>query len=283
MRRANFFDSATAKIILINVVVYVLFIVGSLFVGLDRMLSYFALQPESIIHGEKLWTLITSMFIHVQVWHLFVNMFSLFFVGRFVEKIIGKKRFSVFYVLSGIFAGLFWAFLSGYFAVTPMLSSVLGSPTIWGIGASGAIFGLVGILAVLAPRAKVFLIAGPLIVILLETLLVAVFNKKGIADVAPYSSLLSLLSIGVMIYFAVAIFSMMSFDAKTRRIGLPLEMSMWVLPIVAIVPLVIISIFVDLPIGNMAHLGGLIAGLIYASILKKKYPRRSRMISRMFK
>ena len=55
-----------------------------------------------------------------------------------------------------------------------------------------------------------------------------------------------------------------------------------VLPIVAIVPLIIVGLFVSLPIGNTAHLGGLIAGLGYGFYLRKKYPRKTRMISQQF-
>ena len=46
-----------------------------------------------------------------------------------------------------------------------------------------------------------------------------------------------------------------------------------ILPIIAILPLVVISIFKDLPIGNMAHFGGLLVGLSYAYYLKTKFCR----------
>ena len=60
-------------------------------------------------------------------------------------------------------------------------------------------------------------------------------------------------------------------------------MPFWVLPIVAIVPLVVIGLFVPLPIGNTAHFGGLIAGLLYGIYLKKKYKRRAQIISKFFR
>ena len=50
-------------------------------------------------------------------------------------------------------------------------------------------------------------------------------------------------------------------------------MPFWFLPIVAIVPLVIIGLFIELPIGNTAHLGGLIAGFAYGYYLKQKTKR----------
>ena len=49
--------------------------------------------------------------------HLFVNMFSLYFIGNFLEMIIGKKRFFWLYLISGLFAGLFFAFFAFVFVV----------------------------------------------------------------------------------------------------------------------------------------------------------------------
>ena len=57
-------------------------------------------------------------------------------------------------------------------------------------------------------------------------------------------------------------------------------MPFWLLPLVAIVPLVIIGLFVELPIGNTAHFGGFLAGVVYGFYLRKKYSRKIRMLER---
>jgi membrane associated rhomboid family serine protease len=282
-KRTSFFDSATGKIIVLNVSIFILFTLLSLFIDINLLISFLALQPASLIKGEKIWTLLTSMFLHVEFWHLFVNMFSLYFIGSFVEELIGKKRFYIFYIISGIFAGVFWSILSGYLSITPILTSIIGDPLIFGVGASGALFGLIGILAVVTPFAKVFLIAGPILALLAQYLIYGIFQNYGLTELMPYSSILTLFEIIIMIYFIFAIFSMISFNPRTRRIALPIKLEMWVLPIIAIVPLIILSIFLQLPIGNIAHLGGLIAGLLYAYYLKKKYPKKTKMIRGMFK
>jgi len=75
---------------------------------------------------------------------------------------------------------------------------------------------------------------------------------------------------------------MFSFNPRLRRFAIPLGMPFWVLPIVAIVPLVIVGLFVQLPIGNTAHFGGLIAGLFYGNYLKNKYRNKTAMIRRRF-
>ena len=139
-----------------------------------------------------------------------------------------------------------------------------------GVGASGAIFGLLGLLAVLTPRKKIYLIAGPLIALILEFTLFAFIKNE---------NLLSILIILVNIYFFIAIFAMFS---PFKKIAVPIEMSLWVLPIVAIVPLVVIGLFISLHIGNMAHLGGLVAGLIYGFYLRSKYKKKVYLLNRMF-
>jgi membrane associated rhomboid family serine protease len=75
---------------------------------------------------------------------------------------------------------------------------------------------------------------------------------------------------------------MFSFNPKFIKIALPVKMSFWILPIFAILPLVLISLVIPLPIGNTAHFGGLIAGLIYACYLKKKYKKKTEIIKKYF-
>jgi len=212
------------------------------------------------------------MFAHAGLGHLFVNMFTLFFIGGFVEKLIGKKRFLGIYLASGIFANLFFVLVSGLFGGSLLGARIFGSPFVFGVGASGALFGLIGILAVLTPRAKVYLIAGPLVAIILQFILSRIID----------GAFIDVLSLFVNIYFIFSLFAILSFNPSLRRFALPVKMPFWILPFVAIVPLIFIGLFITLPIGNMAHLGGLIAGLVYAVYLRKKFPRKTRMIERHF-
>ena len=95
------------------------------------------------------WRLVTPMFLHVNLLHLIVNMYSLWIVGPYVEKLYGSAKFAVFWVLTGV-AGL----VASYLTVRPGMSvgSIArflfknGDPP--SAGASGALFGLVGVLFV---------------------------------------------------------------------------------------------------------------------------------------
>jgi membrane associated rhomboid family serine protease len=174
------------------------------------------------------------MFSHVLFFHIFANMFSLFFVGNFLERIIGGKRFLLVYLLSGLLGGIFFG-----------ASGFIFNDNTPGIGASGAVFGILGVLAVLVPYSRIYLIAGPLILLLVQFAL------------SPFipANLYGVFSMAVNLLILVMIFAILSFNPSFRKIAVPVELPMWVLPFVAIVPLVAIGFFVDLPIGNSAHIG----------------------------
>jgi len=272
MEIRRFLNSYTSWIILINVVIFIISLAGIYFLGEEKFFSLFALQPASILAGKKLWTLLTSMFIHGGFAHLFFNMFSLFFIGSFIERLVGKKRYIIFYLLAGIFAGVFFAIVSILFGNSVMGAKIFGNPLIYGVGASGAIFGLLGLLAVLTPKNRVYLIAGPLVAIIIQSIIDAIGN-------VPFAGVISFI---LSAYVIFSIFAVFSFNPKIRKFSLALEMPFWILPIIAIVPLVVIGFFVNLPIGNMAHLGGLIAGILYGLYLRHRYPKKTSMISKFF-
>jgi membrane associated rhomboid family serine protease len=239
----------------------------------QTLCNYLAIQPNNLFLNNYYWTLLTSMFSHGSFFHLFVNMISLYFLGNFLEMILGKKRFFWLYLISGIFAGLFFALLAFYFGDSWFGVRIFGNAESFAVGASGAIFALAGALALLTPRNKVYLIAGPIFAIVFQSVF-EIFVKS-----AALSSLISFL---VSAYIFLCIFAMFSFNPVLRRVALPIQMSFWILPFAAIIPLIVIGFFVALPIGNMAHLGGLIAGVIYGLYLRLKYKKKTQIISNYF-
>ena len=101
-KKINFDFSLTVWLIIFTTIFSIIF-----FVIPDEFVNKFiALDPFYILKLTSLWTFITSIFAHAGIFHLLINMFSLFFVGRLVEKLLGRKRYFWFYLISGIFAGL---------------------------------------------------------------------------------------------------------------------------------------------------------------------------------
>ncbi len=121
---------------------------------------YFALQPAHLAAGEYAWTLVLHMFVHGGALHLFVNMFVLFSLGGLCERLVGKRRFFLMYLLAGIFAGGLSVAAALLFG-TGAGSALVGSPDEYMVGASGAIFALAGLLMVLLPRLRFSIIFLP--------------------------------------------------------------------------------------------------------------------------
>jgi len=120
--------SLTNWIIIINLIVFlVLLILISVF-DIDyfesTILPFIALQPDLFFKGNII-PLFVHMFVHIDIGHLLANMISLFFIGNFVEKLIGRKRFFWLYLFSGLFAGLFYVNLAYFFGVPVLDPSVL--------------------------------------------------------------------------------------------------------------------------------------------------------------
>ena len=126
----------------------------------DIIADEFVMVPQNVIHGQRLYTLITSMFMHAGWLHLFGNMLFLYIFGDNVEDVLGHGGYLVFYIVSGL-AAAFAHILSIFF--TPMLSDLVGIPissdlTAGVVGASGAISGVLGAYLVLYPKAKILTI-----------------------------------------------------------------------------------------------------------------------------
>lgn len=113
------------------------------------------------VDDGAVWQLLTSTFTHVAILHLAVNMFSLYMLGSFLEPIVGRLRFLAFYLISGLAGSalVVWA----------------ASPASSTVGASGAIFGLLGVLVVLFVRAGQSL--APLLPVLLINAAITFFGN----------------------------------------------------------------------------------------------------------
>jgi len=210
-KKKRFGVSVNTILILLNLILFVVF---AILIKINpNYMDFIAIKPANILNGWYLWTFLTSMFMHGGFFHLFANMLSLFFIGSLIERILGRKRYLSLYLISGLFAGLFFILFSLLFP---------GDLNTYAVGASGALFGLIGLLMLLTPNLPVYVMFIPI----------------------------------------------------------PIKMK-YAAPGILIV-LWLISIAGNVPIGNTAHLGGLIAGLIYGTYLRKKYKNKTKYISKFF-
>lgn len=204
--------STTMKIIVVNVVCFIVF--WALMALGVLSIDHIAIKPSNILGGKYLWTFISSMFMHGSFFHLLANMFSLYFVGRLIENILGRKRYLKFYLTAGLFAGLLFV-LSAFIFPEDM--------NVYAVGASGALFGLIGSLIFLTPNLPVYVMLIPI-------------------------------------------------PIKMKYAAPGMLVILW-----------IISAAANIPIGNVAHLGGLLVGLFYGFYLKIKFPNKVRMIRNHFR
>ena len=163
-RRGGFLSQlppVTKNLVIINVIIFVATLINENF-----MIGTFALfYPTSpYFHW---WQVVTHMFMHGGFWHIFFNMYTLFIFGCVVERIIGSKKFLLFYFICGLGAvalhfGVQYLHMQSYMegaalgnaAALQNIAEIKGTPT---VGASGAIYGVLMGYAMLFPESRMTL------------------------------------------------------------------------------------------------------------------------------
>lgn len=184
----------TYSLVAINVLVFLLMVVkGVNFFEptAQQILDWGGNMSSRTLSGEW-WRLFSSIFVHIGIVHLFVNMLSLFMAGIYLESLLGRWRFLLAYVCTGVFASL----ASIWWHDPPLISA----------GASGAIFGMFGVfLALLTTRLLPSSIRNQL---LGSIGIMVVYNlvyglKAGVDNAAHIGGLISGLLIGYGFYFSL--------------------------------------------------------------------------------
>ena len=144
-------------LLLINIVIFFFFFLQDpvLTRVLRRGIMDFGAVPNDIIHGENLWTLLTSMFMHADIMHLLGNMLYLWVFGDNIEDALGHTKYLIFYLLGGLAAS--FVHIASVYGALPTLTTVwYTDPTrIPSVGASGAISAVLGAYVLLYPKARI--------------------------------------------------------------------------------------------------------------------------------
>ena len=125
----------------------------------------------------KPWTLLTAIFLHANISHLFYNLFALALFGFILENIIGTRKFLILFFVAGLIASI---------VSLPFYDRALG--------ASGAIFGIIGMLGMLRPKLMVWVYGMPMPMIMALFVwgfgdILGIFAPSGTANIAHLGGL----------------------------------------------------------------------------------------------
>ena len=177
------------SLIVVNVIMFVLQM------AVPNLTKLFLLSSVQVV--QEPWRLLTHMFVHspITLSHIFFNMFALFMFGPLLQRVVGKKQFLGLYLGTGLLAG-----------IVSVLFHIMQGSIFAGLGASGAIMGMIGVTIILLPRLKLllfFIIPMPLwaagiLWFILDTLGVFGYSFQGnVANIAHLAGMIAGLAYGV--------------------------------------------------------------------------------------
>ena len=142
--------SIVLKIIVMNTLIFLIVYLGSFFFKLSpaALVSWFVLPTSFLEIVFQPWSFVTYAFLHAGFWHLFWNMYLLYWFGLYVLNLFTSKRFLTIYLLGAINGGLFYVLAYNLFPVFNNISSNL-------MGASASVLAIVIFIATYTPDAIV--------------------------------------------------------------------------------------------------------------------------------
>lgn len=166
----NTLTPVTKNLLIINILFYLAALVLQRYgVVLNDFLALYFFKAEQF----KLYQLVSYMFLHADIAHLFFNMFALFMFGPAIERICGMKLFLIFYMVCGIGAGIvqevtqyvYYSLTLSAYDMVNIGTEVIPMTEYLGymrtVGASGAIYGLLLAFGMFYPNAQLFIFPFP--------------------------------------------------------------------------------------------------------------------------
>ncbi len=148
----NNMPPVTKNLLIINILMFAgKFVAAKYGIDLDRILGlHFFIDP-----GFRWYQIVTYMFMHANLEHIFFNMFAVWMFGRIIEVTMGSKRFLFYYLTCGLGAGLSQEVVQ--------LAAYLYGSTIFGltVGASGAVYGILLAFGMTFPDERIFIFPLP--------------------------------------------------------------------------------------------------------------------------
>ena len=143
---------AVFLLLVANVGIFLLQFLLLILTGRDAIGPWGAFVPYFAFEKLQIWRLVTYMFLHGDLWHLFFNMLGLWLFGSRIEQLWGTRAFTWYYFASGIGGGLLYGVfsLAGMDALAPM------------VGASAAVYGILLAFGLAFPNATIFVFFIPM-------------------------------------------------------------------------------------------------------------------------
>ncbi len=126
-------------LIILNLIIFIATLI------FPELIFLLGLSPATSL--QQPWTMVTNLFVHAGLWHIFANMLTLYFFGSYLSRLVGDRRFLITYFCGGILGNILFILLGPLFSIA--------------IGASGAVFALGGALTMMRPRLRVFVFPIP--------------------------------------------------------------------------------------------------------------------------
>lgn len=134
-RKSRMAPYVSGGLVVINIILFLLCTFGC-----DLLYNKGGLSPYNFGIEKEYYRIVTSMFLHADIEHLVNNMLLLFGLGAMIEKEVGHLSFAILYFMTGI----------GGNVASLLYKMMMGEVYVNSIGASGAVFGLIGVLLVLS-------------------------------------------------------------------------------------------------------------------------------------
>lgn len=182
---------ATIVLIGINVLFFLYVFLAGSFSDSRFMLQAGVLYAPAVWEDHEFYRLITAMFLHFGLEHLFFNMLLLYFMGNLLEKTFGSLQFLFIYMFSGLVGN-----------AASLLYYSIGNMNVLSAGASGAVFGLVGVVAymVFVNRGYFQGISSRQIILMIVFSFYNGFTGGGVNNTAHVAGLLTGVLCGVVFY-----------------------------------------------------------------------------------
>ena len=132
-------SKVTFVLLSIMIIYFILMTLNGGTTNTETLLKYGAMAPPFVVEFNQYYRFITSIFIHIGITHMFFNGYALYIFGPQIERLMGPKKYLLFFLLTGI-GGNLATFIFNYVSVSA--------------GASGSLFGLLGAFLYLIHRHK---------------------------------------------------------------------------------------------------------------------------------